>query len=95
MKKRKPAKIPALPVDLAAIWQEAQPLVDPETPPAIVEALAIQIQTARQARALVQEHGIVIRDARNNGVEHPALVIERTAQAAISQILQTWGKTPD
>lgn len=92
-KKKKPAADPKpshLSEALAAILREIEQTLVPDTPPAVKEALAIQVKTMRDARRAIEEDGLVVRDAKNNAVEHPALAIERAAAKTIDTINREW-----
>lgn len=75
---------------LKSIWTQIAPTLASNTPPAVIEAICTQIKTFRDARALIEKDGIVVTDARNNAVEHPALMIERAALKLISDLNKTW-----
>lgn len=73
----------------AAVWREllhrhAEPeaIVGPE-----LEAYCVTVARARDAARRIDSEGAVVNDERGNPIEHPALAIERKAQAAI----KSWG----
>lgn len=57
------------------------------TPVAIVEAIAQQIQLAREARVRIIEEGIVVRDMRGVILSHPAIAIEADAVKLYTALL--------
>ena len=60
----------------------------PSTPTATVEAIAQQIQLARDARARIDEEGIVVRDMRGAVIPHPAIAIEASAVKLYTDLLR-------
>ena len=58
------------------------------TPTATVEAIATQIQMAREARARIDEEGIVVRDMRGAVIAHPAIAIEAAAVKLFTELLR-------
>lgn len=58
------------------------------TATATVEAIALQIQLARDARARVEEEGIVVRDMKGAVVPHPAIKIEADAMRLYTDLLR-------
>jgi len=61
------------------IIEELLDQVSKKTPYVILEAIAAQIYSAREARKRVLEEGSVVRDIRGEVVPHPALKIEANA----------------
>jgi len=59
----------------------------PSTPMAMVEAIVIQIQLAREARARIDEEGIVVRDMRGVVLAHRAIAIEAAAIKLYTDLL--------
>lgn len=58
------------------------------TPTHTVEAIVIQIQLAREARARIVEEGIVVRDMRGSVIPHPAIAIESSATKLYTDLLR-------
>lgn len=58
------------------------------TPTATVEAIAQQIQLAREARLRIEEEGIVVRDMTGRVVAHPAIEIEASAVRLYTALLE-------
>jgi len=89
--RRAATEIPAhLSEPLKSIRRQILPTLSSNTPPAVIESICAQIKTLRDARALIERDGIVVNDARNNAVEHPALSIERAALKLVSDLNKTW-----
>jgi microcystin degradation protein MlrC len=68
---------PRIPSD--ALRKSVQDQVKPRTPALIVDAIAVQIHTAHEARERIDEEGSVVRDLRGAVVPHPAIKIEADA----------------
>jgi hypothetical protein len=64
----------------------------PETPSALVEAMASQVDAMRQARALVDADGVMVRDGKQNPMPHPCLELERQAQRTLNELMRGWVK---
>lgn len=64
----------------------------PETPRPLLEAMAAQLDAMRQARALVAVDGVLVRNAKQDPIEHPALALERQAQRALNELMRGWVK---
>jgi len=77
--------------ELREICDEVTPTLQPNTPPAVIEALAIQIQTLRAARRLIDGDGLIVTDGKSNAVAHPALAVERAATTQITDMQRRWG----
>jgi len=60
------------------------------TPPSIVEAIAIQLHTAREARRRIETEGSVVRDVKGSVVKHPAIQIEADAIKLYTALLGKW-----
>jgi len=65
--------------EIEQIVEEVSDQVYSRTPYTIIEAIAIQIYTAREARRRINEEGSVVRDIRGAVVPHPAIKIEADA----------------
>lgn len=63
-----------------------------ETPEPLLEAMAAQLQAMRQARELVNVDGVLVRNAKQDPIEHPALALERQAQRALNELMRGWVK---
>ena len=61
------------------IIEEIYEQVSSKTPDAILEAIAVQIYTAREARDRVLDEGSVVRDSKGEVIPHPAIKIEANA----------------
>jgi len=61
-----------------------------ETPLPLVEAMASQVDAMRQARALVDADGVMVRDGKQNPIPHPCLELERKAQQALNELMRCW-----
>jgi hypothetical protein len=56
-----------------------------------LEALVSQVARLRDAQARIETDGAVVVDAKGNATEHPAIGIERRAQAEIRTWLERYG----
>lgn len=72
-----------------AVWleivtrhNEPEVIIGPE-----LDAYCVTVARARDAARRIDAEGAVVNDERGNPIEHPALAIERKAQAAI----KSWG----
>lgn len=52
-----------------------------------LEAYCTQVARMRDAQARVDAEGLIVADAKGNPVPHPAIVLERAAQAEV----RAWG----
>ena len=69
--------------ELAEIWAEMSPQVESTIAAAGLESLCGQVARMRDARERIDEDGLVVADSRGNPVPHPAIAIEKTAQAEV------------
>jgi len=58
-----------------------------------LEALVSQVARLRDAQERIEKDGAVILDGKGNAAEHPAIGIERRAQAEIRVWLERYGRT--
>lgn len=72
-----------LPDHLSAIWDETAPRVVRRIGPMGLEALCGQIFRMRDAQERVTKDGAIVADAKGNPCPHPALAIEKAAQAEV------------
>jgi hypothetical protein len=72
-----------LPAHLATIWDELADDMDERIGAAGMEALSGQVYRMREAQRRITEEGLVVQDSKGNPVPHPALGIEKTAQAEV------------
>jgi len=56
--------------------------------PALLEAFAVQVARMRDAQARIDAEGLVVADEKGRPIPHPALDLERAAQAEA----RTWAK---
>jgi P27 family predicted phage terminase small subunit len=81
-----------LPPDIASIWAETCKTYgtgsEAITGPAL-EAYCGQVARLRDAQRRIAAEGLVVADSKGQPVAHPALAIERSAQAEI----RTWADT--
>ena len=61
-----------------------------DTPAPLLEAMASQVDAMRQARALVDADGVMVRDGKQNPISHPCLELERQAQRALNELMRGW-----
>ena len=79
--------------ELAEIWDELAPTLRTDAPPPVIEALCSQVSTLRKCRKLVATDGVIVRDGKNNPIEHPALGVERSALKQIATLTAKWRKS--
>ena len=70
--------------------KEVRASVLAETPAPLFEAMASQVDAMRQARALVDTDGVMVRDGKQNPIPHPCLELERQAQRALNELMRGW-----
>lgn len=79
-----------LPEDVAPIWVEivnawgddADQVIGPE-----LEAFCGQVARLREAARRIAKEGLITADPKGNPIPHPAIEIERSAQAQV----RSWG----
>ena len=62
--------------------------VDEETPWAIIELIATQLDRADEAKRRIEEEGIVVRDLRGSVIPHPAIQIEINASKLAADLIR-------
>ena len=70
--------------------KEVRASVLADTPAPLLEAMASQVDAMRQARALVDTDGVMVRDGKQNPIPHPCLERERQAQRALNELMRGW-----
>ena len=70
--------------------KEVRASVLADTPAPLLEAMASQVDAMRQARALVDTDGVMVRDGKQNPIAHPCLELERQAQRALNELMRGW-----
>ncbi|MEI7863171.1 MAG: P27 family phage terminase small subunit [Planctomycetota bacterium] len=70
--------------------KEVRASVLADTPVPLLEAMASQVDAMRQARALVDTDGVMVRDGKQNPIPHPCLELERQAQRALNELMRGW-----
>ena len=81
-----------LPVHIAAIWDELSDSVIDRIGNAGLEALCGQVHRMREAERRITDEGMVVQDSKGNPMPHPALAIEKQAQAEIRSWTDKFGK---
>jgi hypothetical protein len=76
--------------DRAAAMEQVRVSCLPETPEPLLEAMASQLVAMRQARALVEADGVMVRDGKQNPIAHPCLDLERQAQKQLAELMRGW-----
>lgn len=61
--------------------------VRPNTPPAIVQLIARQLDRADDAHERIEQEGSVVRDMRGSVIPHPAIQIELAATKTAADLL--------
>lgn len=82
------SKSPEQPIRFEDIVDEVSEQVPGYIPIATIEAIARQIQLAREARNRINEEGIVVRDMRGSVIPHPAIKIEADAIKIYTDLLR-------
>lgn len=85
-------KPPSLPEHLRPIWDEMENEVSERIGAAGLEALCGQVYRMRTAEDRVSREGIVVADVKGNPAPHPALAIEKQAQAEVRAWLLKYGR---
>lgn len=65
----------------------AKKQVNKNTPMAIVEVIAAQMDRAADAKKRIEEEGIVVRDMKGSVIPHPAIKIEIEAGKIIADLV--------
>jgi len=81
-----------LPDYLRPIWDELDEQMRDSIGAVGLEALCVQVYRMRDAQARVTADGMVVVDAKGNPVPHPALDIEKRAQAEVRTWLDKYGR---
>ena len=76
-----------LPADVASVWVEIVASVGQQAAGPDLEAYAGQVARLRDAQARIAAEGSIVADPKGNPIQHPALAIEKSAQAEI----RAWG----
>lgn len=76
--------------DRAAALEQVRASCVAETPEPLLEAMASQLLAMRQARALVEADGVMVRDGKQNPIAHPCLDLERQAQKQLAELMRSW-----
>ena len=76
------------PTQLDKIKQELLKDLKADTPQTVLEAIAIQVYTAREARKRIDEEGSVVRDSRGSVIAHPAIKIEASAIKLYTSLIE-------
>ena len=76
-----------LPADVADVWVEVVTSVGAHAAGPDLEAYAGQVARLRDAQARIASEGLIVSDPKGNPIPHPALAIEKSAQAEI----RAWG----
>ncbi len=61
-------------------------------PDAVVEAIAVQLGTAREARERINREGSVVRDVKGSVIAHPAIKVEADAIKISTALLKQWAE---
>jgi hypothetical protein len=78
---------------MSEIWAEIAPQVTDRISIIGLESLCCQVATQREARRRIDHDGLVVSDSRGNPIAHPALAVEKSAQAEIRKWIEKYGKT--
>lgn len=79
--------------EVSAIWDEIAPTVRSAIGETGLEALCTQIRRMRDAGERIEAEGLVVADLRGNSVPHPAIVIEKAAQAEVRRWMSDYGSS--
>jgi len=80
-----------LPEYLGPIWDETVSQVREKIGAAGLEALCLQIHRMRDAQGRIAKDGAIVLDGKGNAGPHPAVAIEKAAQAEIRSWLKDFG----
>ena len=80
-----------LPAKLVPVWREMAPQVRPRIGLVGMESLCWQVVRMRDAQARIDAEGMIVADTKGAPVPHPAIVIERQAQAQVRSWLLKYG----
>lgn len=84
--------VPAnLPDHLRPIWEEMAPTVRRGIGSAGMEAFCGQVYRMRDAQERVAQDGAIVADAKGNPAPHPAIAIEKAAQAEVRAWIMKYG----
>jgi len=81
-----------LPEHLRPIWEEMEAQVVERIGAIGLEALCGQVYRLRTAEERISREGLVVQDVKGNPAPHPAIYIEKQAQAEIRTWLQKYGR---
>jgi len=76
--------------DENGLLEEIRAQCVPGTPAALLESMGSQLRVMREARRLIETDGVMVRDGKQNPIEHPCLAVERAAQKALSELMRQW-----
>ena len=76
--------------EIESIWRELVFEIKRKIPRSIAESMVCQIRNIRDARKAIENDGIVVQDAKNNAVPHPALEIERQSIKTLNLLMKEW-----
>lgn len=76
-----------LPTSESSIWSEIMAAVPHLRPSAELEAFVGQVARMREAQRRIANEGLIIADPKGYPIPHPAIEIEKRAQAEI----RAWG----
>ena len=79
--------------EVSAVWDEMALTVRPAIGAIGMEALCTQICRMRDAGKRIEAEGLVVADPRGNSVPHPAIVVEKAAQAEVRRWLSDYGSS--
>lgn len=81
-----------LPKHISLIWDELKEQLQPRIGGPGLEALCGQVYRLREAERRISEEGMVVQDVKGNPIPHPALSIEKQAQAEIRNWINKYGR---
>ncbi|MGH6920761.1 MAG: P27 family phage terminase small subunit [Geminicoccaceae bacterium] len=79
-----------LPGHIRVIWDEMARELSPAVGVVGLEAFCVAVHRLRTADEAISREGIVVADAKGNPVPHPALGVEKQAQAEVRAWLSRW-----
>ena len=75
-----------------SLLAEVAAQVRDNTPDGVIEGIAVQVHTAREARSRIEVEGSVVRDMKGAVVPHPAIDIEASAIKLYTALLDKHGR---
>ncbi len=85
-----PMSLADLADELDDLITEVADQVRDDTPDAVLEAIAVQLRAAREARERIEREGSVVRDVKGSVIAHPAFGVEQSAIKLYTALMAKW-----